>query len=994
MRIKRLAIAGFGPYKEEQRVDFEGFRDDGLFLITGKTGAGKSSILDAICYALYGSIPRYDTTQQKLRSDYCTADDPSYVELEFAVGDVDYRVRRTPEYERPKARGTGTTTQKTTAELFRFADGVWEGMSARPVDVGHDLDRILGLSKEQFLQVILLAQNRFQQFLLAKNEERQSVLRNLFGTSRFEQMESVLVERRKALEAELGTARERLEQQAVQAAALVHRDPPESPDLEWFDSALAALDEERVQAAVAATTADATFTAADAAHRDLADVQKRQIRRDSAAEKLVALNADSAAIDGNRDSVNAANRAALVWSQVKTRREAASALATAASALDDARDAYAPYADDSEGDSEAASDSVSSAALKSTIGRVTKKLGTLEFVVAEEARLPAFVAEIGDLKERLEGAESAVTAATERIESLPEQIDGVGVRLSAAQIRAAGETEANLKVDRLAAARKSAATAAKLEKQHAEALRAATDASGLNATATALVHSLMQQRLNGHAAELAAELVDGEACSVCGSTAHPAPAEPNAEPVTDDDIERARLAADEAKAVADDAHGETQRIATRFTESRTAAGKKSVETLDEELDAAHATQADVRAAGEEATTLEADQVRLRAELKVAQESLSQLRSAHDDVSKLLAVSQAEFSALDERVARHRGEFSSVSEHVAALQAELEAANRLAEASGGKLSAEKTLADAGETLNTQLEEHGFADEDDAVEAKLPAAEITGLENRIRQHDQAVSTSQSTLAEPDLAELPDASVELDASREALAEARSARDLALATESSLRERQSQLARVVTSVRTQLTASARLHDEYRQLRELASAMQGNEPNTKRMRLETYVLAAQLEEIVAAANVRLRSMTSGRYTLEHDDSLQFRGAKSGLGLAILDQHTGRARATHSLSGGETFLASLALALGLAEVVTNQAGGITLDTLFIDEGFGSLDSDTLEIAMGTLDSLRSGGRTIGLISHVDAMKEQIPAHLRITVTDQGHSEIAEAGALV
>jgi exonuclease SbcC len=133
--------------------------------------------------------------------------------------------------------------------------------------------------------------------------------------------------------------------------------------------------------------------------------------------------------------------------------------------------------------------------------------------------------------------------------------------------------------------------------------------------------------------------------------------------------------------------------------------------------------------------------------------------------------------------------------------------------------------------------------------------------------------------------------------------------------------------------------------------------------------------------------MTSGRYALEHDDSVQYRNTQSGLGLTILDQHTGRARATNSLSGGETFLASLALALGLAEVVTNQAGGITLDTLFVDEGFGSLDSDTLEIAMGTLDSLRAGGRTIGLISHVDAMKEQIPAKLRIIVTDRGYSEI-------
>jgi exonuclease SbcC len=175
--------------------------------------------------------------------------------------------------------------------------------------------------------------------------------------------------------------------------------------------------------------------------------------------------------------------------------------------------------------------------------------------------------------------------------------------------------------------------------------------------------------------------------------------------------------------------------------------------------------------------------------------------------------------------------------------------------------------------------------------------------------------------------------------------------------------------------------------VRQLAAVIAGNEPNEKRMRLESFVLAAQLEEIVAAANLRLHRMTGGRFALEHDDALQFRGARSGLSLAIRDEHTGRSRATHSLSGGETFLASLALALGLAEVVTNQAGGIRLDTLFVDEGFGSLDGETLEIAMTTLDGLRAGGRTIGLISHVEAMKEQIPAKLLIRVTDKGYSEI-------
>ena len=178
-----------------------------------------------------------------------------------------------------------------------------------------------------------------------------------------------------------------------------------------------------------------------------------------------------------------------------------------------------------------------------------------------------------------------------------------------------------------------------------------------------------------------------------------------------------------------------------------------------------------------------------------------------------------------------------------------------------------------------------------------------------------------------------------------------------------------------------------------LANSVAGRAPNTLKMNLETFVLAAELEEIVAAANVRLDEMSQGRYRLQHTDSKAARGAASGLGIEVLDAYTGHARPVQSLSGGETFLASLALALGLAEVVTARAGGIRLDTLFIDEGFGSLDADTLDIAMRTLDELRQGGRVIGVISHVEAMKDQLPAQLLVETTDQGPSVIRQDAAV-
>jgi exonuclease SbcC len=230
--------------------------------------------------------------------------------------------------------------------------------------------------------------------------------------------------------------------------------------------------------------------------------------------------------------------------------------------------------------------------------------------------------------------------------------------------------------------------------------------------------------------------------------------------------------------------------------------------------------------------------------------------------------------------------------------------------------------------------------------------------------------------------------------VAQCRLARDEALATESAVRDRLASVTARLAEVRALLGAGNRVREEYLRVRELAQVVSGSGSNTMRMRLETYVLAAYLEDVLAAANGRLAAMTGRRYTLVLDDGRQHRNVETGLGVTVLDAHTGEARQAASLSGGETFLASLALALGLAEVVSAQAGGVTLDTLFVDEGFGSLDAETLDVALAALEDLRAGGRTIGLISHVESMRERIPAKLAVTVLPSGDSAVEPAPALV
>jgi exonuclease SbcC len=986
VKIQRLRVVGFGPYKDEQKIDFERFDDDGIFLITGKTGAGKSSLLDAICFALYGSAPRYDGTQPKLRSDYCELGDPTFVELEFTIHDAAYLVRRAPEHERPKKSGAGTTIEKATAELFRGSDGGWVGLAARPVDVARELDVILGLSKDQFLQVILLAQNRFQEFLLAKNDERQAVLRTLFGTKRFEQVELTLNDRRKQLADVLQSTAGNLRMSAELAAGLVQREVPAEPELGWFDAILDELREAQAAAAQAAIVADAEFTAADAEYRTRENTRRLQLRRDSARDTLATFDAQTDAIDADRVRLDQAQRAASVWAHVAAVRGAAAAHDKAVAIETERRDTFAAAAD---GLTEETTDAheLDSVAVQRVVDDLARRLGALDPVLADEKSLPRLAAEVGRGEKHHAACASAIEEANELVTSLPLQLDELAESLGAARVTAAGILPARDRVASLDVARAAAKRAVTLDRRLIEARFAEKDASARLTEATRAQDELFARRLSGYAAELAGELADGAPCAVCGSVDHPHAATSENEPVTEAGVEAAREAVAARRAELDAATAAAHGLVAQLAEAHAGAGNRSIDELEIDLLEATASLMEAEAAVSVVAEGEKSQARLRAALAAAAAHLAHLRTDLAAAAEQLTTARNALADVTTRVQTARADFDSVRDHATFLQAALDAAKTLAAAIDDRGVRMGALAAAKEVLVAQLSENDFSDESAVEKARRSSAEIAALDNRIREHDQSVSTARATLSDPELAGLPVGLVQLESSAGLVAEARAVRDDALQASGLLADRVTQLEAIVGRVHAEQQASARLREEFDQVRALANAVQGGESNTKRMRLETYVLAGQLEEIVTAANARLRTMTSGRYTLQHDDSVQYRNVRSGLGLAILDEHTGRARATHSLSGGETFLASLALALGLAEVVTNQAGGISLDTLFIDEGFGSLDRETLDIAMSTLDSLRSGGRTIGLISHVEAMKEQIPAKLRITVTDAGHSRV-------
>lgn len=996
MKLHRIELEGFGPYRERQSVDFDAFADDGIFLIAGRTGAGKSSILDGVCFALYGGVPRYDGVDKRLRSDHCAPDDITEVVLEFTVAGARWRATRAPEYERPKRRGGGVTTEAARAQLDELVDGRWQGRAAGPRDVALALDEILGLNQQQFLQVILLAQNRFQRFLLARNDERQALLRTLFGTRTYEEYERALDQRRKIAETAVAAGTERIAVHLAEAEDLVADhglagDETSAPN--GHDERIAYARRAAERAAYRAEVAMVERDAAQAAHRvaeaaslEALAVHRRLQQRQRSRAALDALLADEEAIAADRGTLERALQAETLRASVEATERAEATVVVAADAEAAARAAWLSAGEDAVDATE--------------LARVTERL------VAELALAGAAAHQEDDLRraeqasqqaaQQLAAFEAALADLDQRCAALPAERRRVDAALAEAAVGAAALDTALGTLERVRAQRDAAAEAEAIQAAARTAEQAYAARSAELGLAVSAVTDLLRRRLAGYAAELAAELVDGSPCAVCGSTEHPLPASGHDDAVDDASIASAESARDAAIAAEREA-GEGALAARR---AHAAAAARAGGSALADLEAASTrAQAAVDAAEESA--------RLRVQLAAVRDELDALLAAADlertsstsaiaTAGRAAAVAAARVERLRADVAEARGAYTTVGERVDDLTRRRDLARALLAAMDEHEVRIDARRDAGADCEARVTASVFDSTLEAIAALRNQGARTALDARIRAHETALHTERDKLRELELSLAgADESVDVEASQAAVESAREASDTAMTQALRATDAAQRLRRCIERATAARAQIAELADEHTAIGRLADTVAGRAPNTHRMTLETFVLAAELEEIVAAAGRRLHEMSSGRYRLAHTDARAARNAASGLGIEVLDSYTGQARPAQSLSGGETFLASLALALGLAEVVTNRAGGLRLDTLFIDEGFGSLDAETLDLAMTTLDELRQGGRTVGVISHVEAMKEQLPAQLVVEATSTGASVIRQGvGALV
>ncbi|KOT98364.1 exonuclease [Streptomyces sp. NRRL F-4711] len=995
--MHRLDITAFGPFGGSQSVDFDDLSAAGLFLLHGPTGAGKTSVLDAVCYALYGSVPgaRQSGGQgMTLRSDHAATGTRTEVRLELTVAERRLEITRQPPWERPKKKGVGTTVDKAQTWLREYdaKAGTWKDLSRSHQEVGEEITQLLGMSREQFCQVVLLPQGEFARFLRADAEARGKLLGRLFDTRRFAEVEKHLAERRRGTEARVreGDAALLADAHRMQQAAGSAMDLPElapgEPGLAdaVLEAAALARATARERLAVADCRLTATESARDAAERDLADAREldRLQRRFAEARERAARLAERA--DDHRavrERMERGRKAEAVAPALELRDAAETEHRRAAAAEARARVPLPRALADA-----------GPAGLAAAARRAAEELGGLASARRAERRLAELVREREGL-DRQEHADEEVRQEAEAwLADWETTRAGLQARVDSAQEAATRAEQLAVQRDpaqrRLVAARRRDRLTDDTEAARRQSLalaEAAVEARGAWL-------DLKEQRLHGIAAELAANLTDGAPCAVCGATEHPAPARKSAGHVDRAAEERA-LAAYQA------------------ADERRADAERRLGTVREALAAATAEAGDAPTArlAEEAEEIERDYTRARTDasgLHPAQEALR--RAEHEREERVAAQQQAavrsasrvearerlerEETSLQAELTRARGAAESVETRAAQLERQATLLTEAADTSRAAADTAQRLKDADARLADAAFRAGFDTPAEAAAALLDDAAHRELQRRLDAWQSEDAAVRAVLAEADTADAarrPPA--DLAAAERAAADAgRRLREAASARDAAARCC-AELDRLSAQAATAVRRLAPLREEHTRVARLASLAAGTSAdNERRMRLESYVLAARLEQVAAAATARLLRMSSGRYTLVHSDDRTGRG-RSGLGLHVVDAWTGRERDTATLSGGETFFASLALALGLADVVTDEAGGVRLDTLFIDEGFGSLDDQTLDEVLDVLDALRERDRSVGIVSHVADLRRRVHAQLEV-VKGRSGSLLRQRGA--
>lgn len=873
MKPIQLVLSAFGPYVERTVIDFSALGEEGLFLIAGDTGAGKTTIFDAISFALYGEASggKEKRKSKSFHSDYVSDQTETYVELTFRHRGETWWIRRNLEYQRPakkKKDGMETTTRQAADAQMRNEDTGEEIL--RMDDVNRRVRELLGLTQDQFTQTVMIAQGDFLKILTASSDDRKKLFRDLFHTNLYVDLQSRLQEKNRACADE----QKALEQVILSAEGKI------DPEAEFAEREILLSYCGQIQHTDALCALLARLIEQEKAAQEQARAQKKE-----AADQIGALIA--AVTEGER-----VNRDFADW---ESKRARLAALTAGQGEIDAQRAALAA-------------------------ARRAQQLETDEALMRRTRRdMDAQRAALSEAQAALEQAEKALPETETRMKEAESRGGEIHALLAQAKqmedcLPVLGE------VERLKAA---------LDTQKRELQRLTEDSSRAQAAYTAAQNSYYLSQ----AGLLARELKAGQPCPVCGSTAHPCPAQITPETVTRQALEQAAQRRETAEKAQSDA-------ATRLAENRVA--------LDE------------REGRLRALKIGADETRQRLAARI-----DATHQAAADRQREIDAARSAYQALDKRKTAAQSAVDAAQKQLAAL--------------------EKDLRAQTEAFEQKRAAHGFEDEASYRLAKRTNADIERLDREIRNYDEQKRTlaAQTHELEDKLS---------GRQRTDLTALQNRRAAALDRQAKAENAEKAMVRKLTlhesaerEIRQANAAIQKKRGKWQIIQELYTCCAGIAAGNPRAKLtfEAYVQQYYFRFVVAAANKRLTRLTDGMFTLRVMREAANRVSQSGLDLEVLDRSTGQARDVSTLSGGESFLASLALALGLSDAVQSQSGQIRMDAMFIDEGFGSLDENALRSSIDVLLELADGKRLIGIISHVQELEERIDKQIVVTKTPNG-----------
>lgn len=1006
MKLHRLELQGIGPFASKYTVDFDRLSVSGIYLLDGPTGSGKSTIIDAITWALYGGVAGgNDSTPDRIRSTHADPKLESYVDLVFSVNAGTYRVRRTPSWTK---EGNKNPTN-VTAKLWKLYDGALESedldagapLETKAQGVGSEVTRIIGLNRDQFVQTIVLPQGKFAEFLRLNSTERTGLLEQIFGTEIYRRVAEKLA-------AMAGAANKKVEE-AKRAFLtsfdyLVEASNAEEAKVEGFRTIVAQMIDPgangEVLEAIEVLRSEAEAEVAAAAMvRDSAEAQLVVAQKKLAAEETLAVHVATrssllqrqAQLNGERHEISAFEESLRTNLSAKQVLPQVEALEKADRA---ARDTHRALRKVSRMAPDAVDESLVANA-EEDIARLSSLTGTLaELEKVEHAVVKLRREQVAD-KASLSEKQEALARAVEAAATLPSQLENARVKQQAAAQTYAGLASAKTTLNEALARSKRVAELGELRTKIGAAEKQVATRITAFVAAKAEHDRLTAAWISSTAANLALELKDEIPCPVCGSRQHPSPAVKAEVFATHEEVEAAEAIRTKCETAVRESEKslEALRATSRIIESDL--GGLTSKDAHQQVTSAKAAVTAAETAGREATK----QAKSVASLEGTYEETTQQVATH---RKEIAVLESRISVRTDRIAQDEGRlteeldgFESISKRITAHRTTVASKNAELAAMRSLLAARISHNERSEELDEALTTSPFSSALAVRNAVVDRKQASLWEERISKHKQDLHDVERDLAAPEIAglsgnEQPHVDEARSAQRAAQQRAETARTATTTAEITAR----QVAQREQQLRTNLDVWGNARATAGPIIRLAGLANGtSEYSFTKMTLPTYVLNQRFKLVVERANEHLAVFSLGRYELVSTEEKEkgSRAQRVGLGLEIID-HVGDAngdvrRATKSLSGGETFYVSLSLALALADVVCSENGGIQLDTLMIDEGFGTLDENTRDQVMQVLTSLASNGRAVAVVSHVEELKKMIAEQIVVRPLPDGSSTL-------